>query len=242
MPLVIMCGRPCSGKTLRAQQIAAHLRAMPETRDASVHVVNEESLHQRRDEAYADSSAERMARGALKSEVERLLTAEAFVICDSMNYIKGFRYELFARARALNTQSCVVLCDTPVEACRAYKAARAADADRYGADALLDDLSSRLESPSDRVKWDRPLFVVEEKEDAPVAAICTALVHGKAAKASLATTPQRLADTNFLFELDGVTQDVEKALVALLPTVEIGGILAPLPHTSEKVCIKNLQI
>ena len=49
-----------------------------------------------------------MARGHLKAAVERLLSKDAVVICDSMNYIKGFRYELFARARALSTQSCVV--------------------------------------------------------------------------------------------------------------------------------------
>jgi protein KTI12 len=108
MPLVMMCGLPCSGKTRRAQQIAAHLSTVPEAQRMPIHVVNEESLNIQRDLAYKDSVSERMARGALKSAVERLLSADSILICDSMNYIKGFRYELFARARALNTQSCVV--------------------------------------------------------------------------------------------------------------------------------------
>ena len=63
-----------------------------------------------------------------------------------------------------------------------------------------------------------------------------AIFHGQAAKASLATTPQRLADTNFLFELDGITQDVEKAIIAAQPSIEAGGLIA-LPHTSEKLVL-----
>ncbi len=70
-----------------------------------------------------------MARGELKSAVERLLSKNDVVICDSLNYIKGFRYELFCRARTIGTPSCVVYCNTSVEQCRANNAAR--DGDKY---------------------------------------------------------------------------------------------------------------
>lgn len=36
-----------------------------------------------------------MTRGALKAGVARDLSATTVVIADSMNYIKGFRYELY---------------------------------------------------------------------------------------------------------------------------------------------------
>ncbi len=59
-----------------------------------------------------------MARGEIKTAVERLLSKEAVVICDSLNYIKGFRYELFCRARSIGTLSCVVRQWVAVRVCR----------------------------------------------------------------------------------------------------------------------------
>jgi len=40
-----------------------------------------------------DASTEKILRASLKSEVERNLDNETIVILDSMNYIKGYRYE-----------------------------------------------------------------------------------------------------------------------------------------------------
>ena len=37
----------------------------------------------------SDSLSERKARGIIKSMVERMLSKEVLVICDSLNYIKG---------------------------------------------------------------------------------------------------------------------------------------------------------
>ena len=105
MPLAVMCGYPCAGKSWRANQLAGALRAQGCER---VHVVNETSLGIRRCEGYASASAEKQTRGALKSEVERLLSADTIVIVDSLNYIKGFRYELHCVARLLKTPLCVV--------------------------------------------------------------------------------------------------------------------------------------
>lgn len=49
-----------------------------------------------------------MTRGALKAAIERALSRDALVIADSMNYIKGFRYELFCIAKSQTTPLCVV--------------------------------------------------------------------------------------------------------------------------------------
>jgi protein KTI12 len=42
------------------------------------------------------------------SAVERLLTKDDIVIADGLNYIKGFRYQLYCIARAIGTPHCVV--------------------------------------------------------------------------------------------------------------------------------------
>jgi len=47
--------------------------------------------------------------------VEKHLDTETIVICDSQNYIKGFRYELYCLARNAQTTLTVVYCDTPAE-------------------------------------------------------------------------------------------------------------------------------
>lgn len=61
-----------------------------------------------------------------------------------------------------------------------------------------------------------------------------AIFHGSVVRASLATTSQRLSDTNFLFELDRITQDVEKAIVAAQSSAQVGDLVI-VPHTSERV-------
>jgi len=42
------------------------------------------------------------------SAVERLLSKDDLIIADGMNYIKGFRYQLYCVARAVGTPHCVV--------------------------------------------------------------------------------------------------------------------------------------
>jgi len=44
----------------------------------------------------------------LMSSVERLLNKDTVVIADAMNYIKGFRYQLYCLAKSLRTPHCVV--------------------------------------------------------------------------------------------------------------------------------------
>ena len=56
----------------------------------------------------ADIASEKQTRARLKSEVERRLSRDAFLILDSLNYIKGYRYELYNIARARNTNLCLV--------------------------------------------------------------------------------------------------------------------------------------
>ena len=57
-------------------------------------------------------------RASLKSNVEKYIDSQRVVILDSMNYIKGFRYELFCLARAAKTTICLVYCDTDPEVAR----------------------------------------------------------------------------------------------------------------------------
>jgi protein KTI12 len=57
---------------------------------------------------YATAKAEKDARAAEMSAIKRLLGKDDIVIADGLNYIKGFRYQLYCEAKALGTPSCIV--------------------------------------------------------------------------------------------------------------------------------------
>ena len=112
MPLIVMWGRPCSGKTTRALQIKAYFE---EEHKKEVVLLNEEELKFDKNEYYLDSNSEKILRASLKSEVERNLDNETIVILDSMNYIKGYRYELYCLARSAKTTNTNIYIQTDTE-------------------------------------------------------------------------------------------------------------------------------
>jgi protein KTI12 len=105
MPLILIAGNPCTGKTTFANQLLEFLRSKNLT---NIELINEESLKISKKDGYKSSFAEKSTRGSLKSAADHKLNAECYVIIDSLNYIKGFRYELYCSARTFRTPHCVV--------------------------------------------------------------------------------------------------------------------------------------
>lgn len=63
-----------------------------------------------------------MSRGKIKFEVEKNLVNGVIVIADSLNYIKGYRYQMFCIAREVKTTYCVIYCNTDADKCREFNA------------------------------------------------------------------------------------------------------------------------
>ena len=95
-----MCGIPGSGKSKRASEIKQYLE---NTHKKKVVIINEESLQLVKEESYKDPIQEKYTRAFLKSNVEKVIDAETVVILDSLNYIKGYRYELYCLSRTAKT-------------------------------------------------------------------------------------------------------------------------------------------
>jgi protein KTI12 len=72
-----------------------------------VHLINDQTLGLSRT-VYHTARAEKDARAEGYSAVKRVLSRDDIVIADGLNYIKGFRYQLFCEAKAVQTPSCVV--------------------------------------------------------------------------------------------------------------------------------------
>ncbi|XP_036112311.1 protein KTI12 homolog [Molossus molossus] len=110
MPLVVFCGLPYCGKSRRAEELRRALAA----EGRAVYVVDDAAVLGAEDATvYGDSTREKALRGALRASVERRLSRHDVVILDSLNYIKGFRYELYCLARAARTPLCLIYCVRP---------------------------------------------------------------------------------------------------------------------------------
>jgi len=153
----MLCGHPSCGKSSYGMQLEAYLRAQG---CLNVTIVSEESEGISRADGYKDSSSEKKTRGVLKSAVDHKLSAESYIILDSMNYIKGYRYELYCIARTLRTPHCViwVQCDEAVSTeWNRHRIEQGQDS--YTEDILV-DLRRRFEQPMEKNRWDCPLFQV----------------------------------------------------------------------------------
>ncbi|KAF7714501.1 Uncharacterized protein PECH_000371 [Penicillium ucsense] len=210
MPLVILTGYPCSGLTYRANQLASLIDKAQDELFASaepgtapplksrykVHVVtSHDKSHPRI--VYDHARTEKEARGVAYARAKRVLARDSIVILDGMNYIKGWRYQLWCEAKAANTTCCVVHVGTPIDQCVANNDTRLRRQEREQSQSpspestsdtkdedqeepyppeLLNNLIFRYEEPSTHSRWDKPLFTVPWSDpEPPVAEIFQAL-------------------------------------------------------------------
>lgn len=176
------------------------------------HHINDQSLGLSRD-VYASARPEKDARATFSSAIKRVLTRDTIVIADGLNYIKGFRYQLYCEAKAVQTPSCVFHVGTPVEKCRELnEAALQAGTGGYEPD-IFENLVFRYEEPNGMTRWDSPLFTIPyDDKDPPCEAIWEALIgsdgKSKVVRPNAATVLKPASAQNYLYELDKVTSDV----------------------------------
>lgn len=149
--------------------------------------------------------------------MKRLLSRDDIVVADGMNYIKGFRYQLYCEAKAVQTPNCVVHVGTPVDQCRELNnAALTAGTGGYNQE-LFDNLVFRYEEPNGMSRWDAPLFTIPYDDDKPPCdAIWDAMVgtdgKAKVVRPNAATVLKPASEQNILYELDKSTSDVINAI------------------------------
>lgn len=154
MALVVLSGIPGSGKT----RLANHLEKAFTAAGRECVIVHEPSVE---DGAFSSSRRETSGRSDFKAAIRRQLSPEKVVIADGMNFIKGFRYELFGFAREVGIGFCCAFCDVPEDVARERSKSRYPEEN-------LNDLIGRMERPSERNKWDRPLIIVKDADDVKV--------------------------------------------------------------------------
>ncbi|KAF0896564.1 hypothetical protein E2562_025468, partial [Oryza meyeriana var. granulata] len=225
MALVVICGQPCSGKSAAAACLASALCLS--TSDLAVRIIDESSLHLGRNDSYKDMVVEKNLRGVLRSEVDRSVSRDSIIIVDSLNNIKGYRYELWCLARASGIRYCVLFCDTEVDHCGEWNTKRQEKGEPAYDNNIFDDLVSRFEKPDRRNRWDSPLFELFPSRDgivesSPVIAEAVSYLTKKVdcktrdvkiLQPTIATQTDRTTEANSLYEMDKATQEVVNAIV-----------------------------
>ncbi|KAK1288957.1 hypothetical protein QJS10_CPB19g00088 [Acorus calamus] len=226
MALVVICGQPCSGKSTAATALAGALAAVDPK--PTIRIVDESSLHLGRNPSYANMNAEKNLRGVLRSEVDRSLSRDSILIVDSLNNIKGYRYELWCLARAAGIRYCVLHCDTEENQCRKWNTERRDDGESSYDENIFEDLVRRFEKPDRRNRWDSPLFELWPSRDEikqSSEAISEAVIYltkkvdsktrdVRVLQPTIATQSARTPEANSLYEMDQATQEVINAVMA----------------------------
>lgn len=197
------------------------------------------------------------------SAVKRFLGKDSIVIADGLNYIKGYRYQLYCEAKALQTPSCVVCPNryysraemltmpelhvgSPVEKCREVNNNRPTN--EQHSDDVFENLVFRYEEPNGMNRWDRPLFiVVPEDETPPFDQIWDAIIGSdgktKVIRPNAATVLKPAMEQDYLYELDKGTSDITSAIYQWQKDHpgEDGGEVA-IPEISQKVQLPTTSL
>lgn len=220
MPLLVVTGYPSSGKSTISKIIKENFQ-----KNSYINVVVVDDFMYEPNNTIKNFSKEKEHRNMLRSAVQKYLTKDCLVICDSLNYIKGFRYELYCICKQVGTTYALLYCKTSKECCERFNFKKCEEL-RYSND-LLCDLIKRYEEPNDKNRWDQPLFTIcietenlnisddlnntflQEYLILPLKELYLCLIKNENLKSNITTLeliPK--APVDFLSELNRITQEI----------------------------------
>ena len=179
-------------------------------------VVSEDEILERngddRNVTLSDSIKEKTLRSELKGQVLRHLTKDTVVILDALNYIKGYRYELYCASKSVKTTQVTVHCDISSPTGWAWNESRFDEKNKWSKE-TFDALVMRYEAPIGTNRWDSPLLLSLEAIPLNLESLEAALFDRKPPPPNQSTQCQPLSSTNFLHELDKTTSSINSALL-----------------------------
>jgi protein KTI12 len=166
MPCLVLTGHPCVGKTTVAHLLAERAKVHKSKSVHDVVIINEESVcvDQTKRECYLSSHAEKSTRSSIKAQVDRsLIHPNCLVICDSLNYIKGYRYELHCLSKAAKQRHGVIWILNAPAVAQLWNEKRSVNdkTDFYYTADQIQELIQRYEPPDARNRWDNPLYRID---------------------------------------------------------------------------------
>ena len=214
------------------------------------------------------NASEKDARAALYGAVKRVLSDKDIVILDGLNYIGGWRYQLYCEAKALRTPSCVLQVGCPPDWAKERNEERLRRQDGDGSTDQAEpyeennwkELVMRYEEPNPMKAWDSPLFtMIPDDDEAQATKTFDSMWEAIAGEGRKIIRPNqatvqrsRDADGDYLYMLDKSTQEVVKLIldqqldegggqvkIPVTPPREDGDLIVELP--SKKMGLPQLQ-
>lgn len=228
MPLITLVGLPSSGKTRWARRLVAALQERIDHADPSSEISKYKVLYHNDEllgishSVYSASATEKDARGKQMTAVKRDLSRSCIVVLDSLNYIKGFRYQLHCEAKGMVTTHCIVQVMVSLEKALAWNSSNPSPWDPK----VIEELHMRYEEPNGLSRWDSPLFNLisdYDQEVLPVDEIWNALILRTAPPPNAATIVKPSLDSGFWQELDRQTLEVLTAIHQHQQIYSLGG-------------------
>ncbi|EYC24493.1 hypothetical protein Y032_0013g1931 [Ancylostoma ceylanicum] len=262
MPLLLVTGYPSCGKSTIVRRIRDYFAN--EGKDVVIICDDDYSTFCRDD--YNNATKEKEQRSFLRSSLQKCLNQNTVVICDALNYIKGYRYELFLIAKLCKTTYAVLYCHAAEETCKWLNEGKQEQM-RYKEE-TIGELIARYEKPEPRNRWDSPLFEVKVGKsersvadgmpddmsidlehpspkfvELPFSEIFKWLIEGTALVENQSTQVAPLAPINFLHELDRVTQEVVSAIMEGQRNTPVGHHIVITAHqpSENKVAVKKYR-
>ena len=172
------------------------------------------NLLNRHQSYHTGTLGEKNTFGTVRSHVERYLSKTCIVVCDYMNFIKSFRYELYTRAKSLETTYCVINIQCSLQQCLQYN-----QNNNYYTDTILTDLYNRMELPNENKRWDKPLYTIHNHNNIDIQHdtaitntindITQYIIYGDSTlRSGLSTQLQQLADPNYVTMGNNATNTV----------------------------------
>ncbi len=200
------------------------------------------------------NASEKDARAAIYAAVKRVLSPRDIVVLDGLNYIKGWRYQLFCEAKNVGTGCCVLQVGCAGDVARGVNEARLERRKAKAAGTVdvgegddeeepyepsnWDNLVFRYEEPNPMTRWDSPLFtLIWEDDAAQTRAVFDKIWDAVAGDARKLVRPnqstvQRDKDPggDYLYVLERETQDIVKRI--LERQADEGGGTVSLPRVN----------
>ncbi|PAV18807.1 chromatin associated KTI12 [Pyrrhoderma noxium] len=218
MALVTITGYPSSGKSGRVEQIKRYLEKKLEEpgyegMKYKVVVLSDDGLGIKRG-VYDDGRQEKPARASLFTAMQRAIGKDTIVIVDGMNYIKGYRYQMYCAAREHRLRVCTIYVAAQKEQCKEWNESRKEGEDVYSP-STLENLIMRYEEPSSMVRWDSPLITIPwMDEDIPGDDIWKAIMEGVVKPPNAGTSAVAAAPTDALHNLEQTATAMVSAIMA----------------------------
>ena len=194
------------------------------------------------------NASEKDARAALYGAVKRVLSPRDIVILDGLNYIKGWRYQLFCEAKNLRTQNAILQIGCTVDKARSVNEERlerqgggggqATDGEEPYETSNWDNLVFRYEEPNAMNRWDSPLFtLIWEDDEERTKEVFDSMWEAIAGETRKVIKPNQVAiqrghqvDGDYLYLLDKETQNIVKTILDQQGDDDLGGGRVAIPR------------